>query len=100
MRGACLAAFLALGGCSGLTEEGGVAGLEVQVPDPAQVEVGQTIVLTGRALDASGNTVDVPITWHTPDTTILVSSDGAVTGRTGGTTGRVQAQAGPLASDL
>jgi hypothetical protein len=100
IRGACLAACLALGGCSGLTEEGGVAGLEVQLPNPPEVKVGQTIILQARALDAAGAPVDVPITWLTPDTTIIVSSDGQVTGRTGGTTGRVQAQAGSLASDL
>jgi hypothetical protein len=100
MRSACLAACLALGGCSGLTDEGGVAGLEVELPDPLEVEVGQTIALRARALDASGAPVDVPIVWLTPDTTILVSADGQVTGRTGGTTGRVQAQAGALASDF
>ena len=64
------------------------------------MEVGQTIVLQGRALDASGAPVDVPITWRTPDTTIIVRADGQVTGRTGGSTGRVQAQAGALASDF
>jgi hypothetical protein len=100
IRGACLAACLALGGCSGLTEEGGVAGLEVLLPSPPEVEVGQTIILQARALDAAGAPVDVPITWLTPDTTIIVSPDGQVTGRTGGTTGRVQAQAGSLASDF
>ncbi len=99
-RGACLAALVALGGCSGLTEEGGVAGLEIVVPRPAEVEVGQTITLEARALDASGTPVDVPITWLTPDTTLIVSADGQVTGRTGGATGRVQAQAGGLASDF
>jgi hypothetical protein len=99
-RGACLAACLALGGCSGLTEEGGVAGLEILYPQDREVEVGETVTLTARALDGSGNAVDVPITWLTPDTTIIVSSDGQVTGRTGGSTGRVQAQAGSLASEF
>ncbi len=100
IRRACLAACLALGGCSNLTDEGGIAGLEVQLPDPLEVEVRQTILLEGRALDASGNPVDVPVTWLTPDTTITVSAGGQVTGRTGGATGRVQAQAGALASDF
>jgi hypothetical protein len=100
IRGACLAACLALGGCSDLNDEGGVGQLEVQLPDPLEIEVGQTITLMGRALDASGVPVDVPITWRTPDTTLLVTADGEVTGRTGGTTGRVQAQAGALASDF
>ena len=100
IRPACLAASLALGGCSGLTEEGGVAGLEIEIPRPAEVEVGQTIHLVGRALDGAGNPVDVPVTWLTPDTTIIVTPTGDVTGRTGATTGRVQAQAGVLASDF
>ena len=66
----------------------------------SSIEVDQTIVLQGRALDASGAPVDVPITWRTPDTTLIVTADGQVTGRTGGSTGRVQAQAGALASDF
>jgi hypothetical protein len=99
-RCACLAACLALGGCSGLSEEGGVAGLEIVVPRPASLEVGQTITLTARALDASGNQVDAPIVWRTPDTTLIVTPEGQITGRTGGSTGRVQAQAGALASDF
>jgi hypothetical protein len=100
IRRACLAACLALGGCSNLTDEGGIAGLEVQLPDPLEVEVGQTISLEGRALDASGNPADVAVTWLTPDTTIVVSAEGQLTGRTGGSTGRVQAQAGALTSDF
>jgi hypothetical protein len=99
-RSACLAACVALGGCSGLTEEGGVAGLELLVPRPAEVEVGQTVTVTARALDGSGNEVDAPIVWGTPDTTLIVTTDGQITGRTGGSTGRVQAQAGALASDF
>jgi hypothetical protein len=91
---------LALGGCSGLTEEGGVAGLEIFVPRPAEIEVGQTITLMARALDGSGNDVDAPIVWRTPDTTLIVTTDGQITGRTGASTGRVQAQAGALASDF
>ena len=99
-RSACLAACLARGGCSGLSEEGGVAGLEIIVPRPASLEAGETITLTARALDASGNQVDAPIVWRTPDTTLSVTPEGQVTGRTGGSTGRVQAQAGGLASDF
>ncbi len=99
-RRACLAACLALGGCSNLTQEGGVASLEIQFPQDRLVEVGQTITLAARALDGSGNPVDAPIVWLTPDTTIIVSPDGRLTGRTGGTTGRVQAQAGALATDF
>jgi hypothetical protein len=100
IRSACLAAGLALGGCSGLSDEGGVAGLEIQYPQDRQVEAGQTIILTARALDSSGRPVDAAITWLTPDTTISLTGDGQLTGRTGGTTGRVQAQAGALASEF
>ena len=77
-----------------------MAGLEIVVPRPASLEVGQTITLTARALDASGNQVDAPIVWRTPDTTLIVTPEGQITGRTGGSTGRVQAQAGALASDF
>ena len=77
-----------------------MASLEVQLPDPLEVEVGQTIAAAGTRARRFGRPVDVPITWLTPDTTIIVSADGQVTGRTGGSTGRVQAQAGALASDF
>ena len=99
-RTTCLAAWMALGGCSGLSEQDGVAGLEIEIPRPPEVEVGQTITLVARALDGAGNPVDAPITWLTPDTTLIVTPGGDITGRTGGTTGRVQAQVAGLASDF
>jgi len=91
-------AWLATAGCSNLPEENGVAQLEVIHPGP--VEVGQTITLRARALDARGDSVAATITWTTPDTTVILTPDGQLTGRTGGTTARVQAQAGSLASDF
>ncbi|MBA3658936.1 MAG: hypothetical protein H0W67_05005 [Gemmatimonadales bacterium] len=93
---------LAVGlGCSSLTAtDGGVIALEVPVPNPATIETGDTLRLTARALNASGDPVDIPVTWLTADTTItLGQSTGLVTGRTPGTA-RVQAALGSLTSSL
>jgi Bacterial Ig-like domain (group 2) len=95
-----LVPVLALLGCSGLDEgEGGVVGLEVQVPVPATVEVGDVLQLEATALDADGNPVDAPITWRAADPTVTVSATGLVTGVSVGT-GRVQARNGSLGSNL
>jgi len=94
-----LMAFGALAGCSNLTEEGGVAGLEIRVPRPATVEVGQTIQLSARALDRQGDSVAAAVTWLTPDTTVTLTPDGHLTGRTSGSA-RVQAEVGTLVSDF
>jgi hypothetical protein len=91
---------LVLLGCSGLDEgEGGVVALEVQVPIPATLEVGDALQLEATALDADGNPVDVPISWRAADPTVSVSSTGLVTGVSVGT-GRVQARNGSLGSNL
>jgi hypothetical protein len=92
-------ALAALAGCSNLTEEGGVAGLEIRVPRPATVEVGQTIQLSARALDRQGDSVAVAVTWLTPDTTVTLTPDGRLTGRTSGSA-RVQAEVGTIVSDF
>lgn len=89
----------ALAGCSNLTEQGGVAGLEIRVPRPATVQVGQTIQLSARALDRQGDSVAVAVTWLTPDTTVTITPDGRLTGRTSGTA-RVQAGVGTIVSDF
>ena len=94
------AALAGVLGCSNLTEVGGVSGLEIRVPRPAAVEVGQTIQLAARALDRQGDSVGAAITWLTPDTTVLLTTDGRLTGRTGGESARVQAQVGTLVSDF
>ena len=94
------AVFAAVAGCSNLTEEGGIAGLEVRVPRPPVVEVGQTIQLSARALDRKGDSVGAAITWLTPDTTVILTPTGLLTGRTGGATARVQAQVNSLVSDF
>ena len=85
-------------GCSDLTEgAGGVVELEIRRPAQTQIEVGQTLQLSARALDRDGNPVDVPITWRTSDPTLTVDDQGLVTGVTPGP-GQVQAFAGSLAS--
>jgi hypothetical protein len=91
---------LLLAGCSNLTEgNGGVVSLEVRRPEPATVEVGDTIQLSAVALDRNGDTVDAAIVWRTADTTVAVDSvTGRVTGLVAGQTGRVQAAETSLVS--
>ena len=91
---------LAVLGCSGLDEgEGGVVALQVEVPVPSTVEVGDTLQLHATALDADGEPVDAPITWQAADPTVSVDGSGLVTGVTVGS-GRVQAREGSLGSNV
>ena len=56
---------LAVLGCSGLDEgDSGVVALQVEVPVPPDVEVGDTLQLHATALDANGDPVDVAISWQ------------------------------------
>jgi hypothetical protein len=88
-------------GCSGLTEgEAGIVALEVQVPSPAVLEIGETIQLSARPLDKNGDSVAATVIWRSPDTTVSVDSiTGLVIGNVAGTA-RVQASVGSLSSDL
>jgi hypothetical protein len=88
-------------GCSGLDEgEAGIVALEVRVPDPPVIEIGETLQLSARPLDKDGDSVAATVIWRTPDTTATVdSTTGLVTGVAAGTA-RVQATVGSLASDL
>jgi hypothetical protein len=88
-------------GCSGLDEgEAGVVALEVRVPSPADLEIGETVQLSARPLDKDGDSVAATVIWRTPDTTATVdSTTGLVTGVAAGTA-RVQASVGSLTSDL
>jgi hypothetical protein len=88
-------------GCSDLTEgEGGVVGLEINNPPKTEIEVGETMALTARALDKDGNTIPAAVTWRASDPTLTVDqSTGVITGVSPGT-GRVQAFAGLLGSSL
>ena len=100
MRAWRLLPFLALLGCSGLDQgEGGVVSLQIEVPVPATVEVGDALQLKAKALDADGKPVDAAISWRAADKTLTVSPTGLVTGVSVGT-GRVQARNGSLGSDL
>jgi hypothetical protein len=100
VKGWRLISLLALCGCSGLDEgEGGVVSLQVEVPTPATVEVGDALQLKATALDADGKPVDAAITWRAADKTVTVTPTGLVTGVSVGT-GRVQARNGSLGSNL
>lgn len=86
--------------CSSITAtEEGVATLVIDRPEPALVEVGDTLQLRAEALDGNGEPVDVPITWFALDTNVVVdSATGRLTGRTPGQKGTVVARAGSLYS--
>ena len=85
-------------GCSDLTEgPGGVVELELRTPAATEVEVGETLQLTARALDKDGNPIDVAITWLSSDPALSVDNTGLVTGVAPGTA-QIQASAGSLSS--
>jgi len=96
-----LAPLALLAGCSTLDEgDAGIVALEVRAPFPAVVEVGETVQLSARPLDANGDSVAAPVTWRSPDLTVSVGeTTGQVTGVSPGT-GRVQATSGSLSSEL
>ena len=100
-RWALLLPVLMVLGCSELTEgAGGVVGLEINTPPKTDLEVGETMQLTARALDKDGNTIPAAVTWRAPDPTLTVDEvSGVITGVSPGT-GRVQAFAGLLGSSL
>ncbi len=87
--------------CSNITDVGnGIVALEVKVPARLEVEVGDTLQLSARALDRNGDSVAAEITWATPDTTLsVVPATGRVSGLAPGS-GRVQATQGTLVSDF
>lgn len=88
-------------GCSGLTAaEAGVVGIEVRVPGPDTVEVGETIQLSARPLDKNGDSSGAAVAWISADPTATIDpSTGALTGVSPGPA-RVQATVGTLGSDL
>ncbi len=100
-RWALLLLVLLVPGCSDLTEgAGGVVGLEITTPPKTDLEVGETMTLTARALDEDGNTVPAAVTWRTPDATLAVDeATGVITGVSPGV-GRVQAFADLLGSSV
>ncbi|HSE26706.1 MAG TPA: hypothetical protein VLA95_00645 [Gemmatimonadales bacterium] len=99
---ACLAAAL-LAACSDLSSsEGGVVALEVVRPAVTQLEVGDSLQMLARALDAEGEELpEAEIWWTTPDTTVRVdSASGWVVPLRAGLSGRVLARSGSLISGL
>jgi hypothetical protein len=97
VRGWALLTLMVLG-CSNLTEgPGGVVELEISTPAAREVEVGETLQLTARALDRDGNPLDVPITWLSSDPALTVDNSGLVTGVAPGEA-QVQASVGSLSS--
>ena len=89
-------AVLAAAACSSLGDGNEAVSIELLVPNPASVEVGDTITLRARLLDVNGDSIAGTIRWRTPDTTLTIDS---VTGRLTGliaTTGRIQALSGSL----
>ena len=97
MRGRALLTLMVLG-CSNLTEgPGGVVELEIRTPAATEVEVGETLQLTARALDRDGNPLDVPVTWLSSDPALTVDNTGLVTGVAPGTA-QIQASVGSLSS--
>ncbi|MFL5494512.1 MAG: hypothetical protein ACJ8DC_09040 [Gemmatimonadales bacterium] len=88
-------------GCSNLDEgEAGVVALEVSVPSPDTLEIGESVQVAARALDREGNPVNAAITWLSVDTTASIDpATGIVTALFPGSA-RVQARVGSLSSGL
>lgn len=96
MRPRLAIAALLLASCGGLTEtEDGVAFLDVIRPPSTTMQIGETLQLTARALDARGEPVEAPIRWISGNAFLAVDEvTGLVTGLAAGTGGRIQASTG------
>lgn len=88
-------------GCSGLDEgQAGVVGIEVQVPGPDSLEVGESVQLSAKPLDKNGDSVGTPVTWVSVDPTASIdAATGVLSGLSVGSA-RVQATVGALGSAL
>ena len=100
-RAVALALAIGSVGCSGLDEgSGGVVGIQVGVPGPDSIEVGESIQLTAKPLDKNGDSAATPIAWVSVDPTASIDpATGVLTGAAPGAA-RVQATAGSLGSGL
>jgi hypothetical protein len=100
-RAVALALAAVVVGCSGLDEVGGgVVGIEVRVPGPDSLEVGEAIQLTAKPLDKNGDSAAAAVTWVSADPTAAIDPvTGILTGVSPGTA-RVQATVGALGSGL
>jgi len=96
VRAAATALLLAAIGCGSLTAtDDGVAFLEVVRPVSTTLDIGQTLQLEARALDARGQPVAAVILWASADPFLSVDeATGLVTALAGGTGGRIQARTG------
>lgn len=96
MRAAQAALVLLALGCGSLTEtEDGVTFLEVLPPAKSTLEVGETLQLQARTLDARGEPVEAEVRWLSADDFLEVEElTGLVTALEVGTGGRVQASTG------
>ncbi len=81
--------------------------LEIRTPaglpgSSPPVEIGDTFVLSARALNQKGDSVPATIVWRTPDTAFLFvdSLTGRISGKQPLANARVQARTGSLISDL
>ncbi|MGH7514392.1 MAG: Ig-like domain-containing protein [Gemmatimonadales bacterium] len=102
MRGRlALGLMLAVLGCSSLDEgQAGVVGIEVRVPGPDSIEVGESIQLGAKPLDKNGDSAAAAVTWVSVDPTATVDpASGVLTGLSPGSA-RVQATVGSLGSSL
>jgi hypothetical protein len=100
-RALALLLSLLAAGCSGLDEgQAGVVGIEVQVPGPDSLEVGESIQLGARPLDKNGDSAATAVTWISVDPTASIDpATGVLTGLSVGSA-RVQATVGSLGSGL
>jgi hypothetical protein len=98
-RLAAAAVVAAMAACSGLDEgEAGVVGIEVSVPGPDSLEVGESVQLGVKPLDKNGDSVATPVTWVSLDPAATIDPvSGVLTGIAPGTA-RVQATVGALGS--
>jgi len=91
-----------LWGCNSLSPDfNQVVAIEVSLPYGGNVELGDTIVPSSRALDGRGDSVAAIIYWTSLDTahvTVLDSTTGATLGKTVGA-GQIQARTGNLHSN-
>jgi len=78
-----------------------VVALEVVLPNGGQVEVGDTLMPSARALNGHGDTITTGIFWATLDTTIITVLDSTTGATLGGSIGqgRLEARVGLLTSN-
>jgi len=100
-RALALLVPLLAAGCSSLDEgQAGVVGIEVQVPGPDSLEVGESIQLSAKPLDKNGDSASAAVTWVSVDPTASIDAGtGVLTGLSPGSA-RVQATVGSLGSGL